>query len=73
VSGFGKIADNYDGFIVDLWGVVHDGIKVYPGVIDCLTGLQAAGKKVVFLSNAPRRAVAVGRALRAMVMIYTMA
>lgn len=66
MSGFGKIAENYDGFIVDLWGVVHDGIKVYPGVIDCLTRLKDAGKKVVFLSNAPRRAAAVARALAAM-------
>lgn len=66
MSGFGKLAENYDGFIVDLWGVVHDGIKVYPGVIDCLTRLRDAGKKVVFLSNAPRRAAAVGRALSAM-------
>jgi HAD superfamily hydrolase (TIGR01459 family) len=60
------LADNYDGFIVDLWGVVHDGIKTYPGVIDCLARLRAAEKKVVFLSNAPRRAAAVGRALAAM-------
>jgi HAD superfamily hydrolase (TIGR01459 family) len=60
------VAQNYDGFIVDLWGVVHDGIKTYPGVIDCLTRLREAGKKVVFLSNAPRRAAAIGRALAAM-------
>jgi len=45
---------------------VHDGIKTYPGVADCLTQLRAAGKKVVFLSNAPRRAAAIGRALAAM-------
>jgi HAD superfamily hydrolase (TIGR01459 family) len=61
-----NLAENYDGFIVDLWGVVHDGIKTYPGVIDCLTHLRDAGKKVVFLSNAPRRAAAIGRALAAM-------
>jgi HAD superfamily hydrolase (TIGR01459 family) len=60
------LAKNYDGFIVDLWGVVHDGIKLYPGVVDCLTQLRAAEKKVVFLSNAPRRAAAIGRALAAM-------
>jgi len=60
------LAANYDGFIVDLWGVVHDGIKTYPGVIDCLSQLRDAGKKVVFLSNAPRRAAAIGRALAAM-------
>jgi HAD superfamily hydrolase (TIGR01459 family) len=57
------LAPHYDGFIVDLWGVIHDGIKTYPGVIETLTQLRAANKKVVFLSNAPRRAAAIGRAL----------
>ena len=55
MSGFGMLAQNYDGFIVDLWGVVHDGVQPYPGVPDCLARLRAAGKPVVFLSNAPRR------------------
>ena len=66
MSGFSEVAGHYDGFIVDLWGVVHDGIKPYPGVIDCLEQLRAANKRVVFLSNAPRRAAAIGRALAGM-------
>jgi HAD superfamily hydrolase (TIGR01459 family) len=60
---FSDLAQNYDGFIVDLWGVVHDGLKTYPGAIPCLTALRDAGKPVVFLSNAPRRAAAIARAL----------
>ncbi|MBU6397553.1 MAG: TIGR01459 family HAD-type hydrolase [Rhodospirillales bacterium] len=55
MSGFGALAQNYDGFIVDLWGVVHDGHTPYPGALDCLARLKAAGKPAVFLSNAPRR------------------
>jgi HAD superfamily hydrolase (TIGR01459 family) len=66
MTGFAQLAAQYDGFIVDLWGVVHDGIKPYPGVIDCLAKLSTLNKSVVFLSNAPRRADAVGRALTAM-------
>jgi HAD superfamily hydrolase (TIGR01459 family) len=66
MRGISGIAQNYDGFIVDLWGVVHDGIKPYPGVIGCLQELRSRKKKVVFLSNAPRRAAAIGRALAAM-------
>ncbi len=50
------LADGYDALIVDLWGVMHDGLATYPGAIDCLTRLRAGGKGVVFLSNAPRRA-----------------
>ncbi len=66
MSGFGALAAGYDGFVVDLWGVVHDGIKPYPGAIDCLRRLREAGKRVVFLTNAPRRAAAIGRALAGM-------
>lgn len=56
LSGIAAIADAYDGFILDLWGVLHDGTKPIPGVLDCLTRLKKAGKRVVILSNAPRRA-----------------
>ena len=66
MSSFGQLAQNYDGFIVDLWGVVHDGVKPYPGVLDCLSRLRDAGKTVVFLSNAPRRPHAIAATLGAM-------
>src|SRR5687767_2911216 len=55
LGGIAAIRDRYDAFIVDLWGVVHDGVTPYPGVIDCLQRLRADGKQVCLLSNAPRR------------------
>jgi len=66
MTGFAALAENYDGFIVDLWGVVHDGVKPYPGVLDCLARLRAAGKPVVFLSNAPRRPSGIAQTLTGM-------
>lgn len=66
MSGFAALAGDYDGFIVDLWGVVHDGVTLYPGALDCLTRLRAAGKRVVFLSNAPRRPAGIAAALAGM-------
>ena len=59
IDGIGEIADGYDGFILDLWGVLHDGMGPYPGVLDALRRLKAAGKRLVILSNAPRRAAPV--------------
>ena len=44
LRGMRDIADNYDGYVVDLWGVVHDGIAVFPGVIETLEKLRAAGR-----------------------------
>jgi HAD superfamily hydrolase (TIGR01459 family) len=48
------IITNYDALIVDLWGVIHDGDKLYPNVADTLRVLYELRKPVLFLSNAPR-------------------
>ncbi len=56
--GLSAIVDNYDAFVIDLWGTLHDGVAVYPGAVDCLRLLAETGKPAVFLSNAPRRSAA---------------
>ncbi len=56
ITGLSDIAARYDGFVVDLWGVMHDGVTAFPEALDCLTELRARGKGVAILSNAPRRA-----------------
>ncbi len=55
LAGVGPLAPRYDSFILDLWGVVHDGIAPVPGAVDCMRALIRAGKKIALLSNAPRR------------------
>jgi HAD superfamily hydrolase (TIGR01459 family) len=56
LDGIAELADRYDGFVLDLWGVVHNGRELYPGVREALAELKARGKGVAFLTNAPRRA-----------------
>ncbi len=56
LPGLSALADRYDAFVLDLWGVVHDGVTAYPGATDALAALKAAGKRTVLLTNAPRRA-----------------
>ncbi|OAN50186.1 HAD family hydrolase [Paramagnetospirillum marisnigri] len=56
ISGLSRLEEAYDGFILDLWGVIHDGVEAYPGVAEALAGLKRAGKRTIMLSNAPRRA-----------------
>lgn len=60
------IADRYDGFILDLWGLIHDGETPYAPARDTLAALQAAGKKTLLLSNAPRRGYALIEAMARM-------
>ncbi|MCD6034354.1 MAG: HAD-superfamily subfamily hydrolase, hypothetical 3:HAD-superfamily hydrolase, subfamily [Rickettsiales bacterium] len=55
-SSIRECIDQYDAFIVDLWGVIHDGMALYSGAHETLEYIHKAGKRVIFLSNAPRRA-----------------
>ena len=57
--GLSALASDYEAFIVDLWGVMHDGVTAFPEAVACLEQLKAHGKRVLILSNAPRRAAAV--------------
>jgi HAD superfamily hydrolase (TIGR01459 family) len=66
LDGFAPLAARYAGFILDLWGVIHDGVAPYPGAVDCLRRLRDAGKRVVLLSNAPRRAAVAAEAMLGM-------
>lgn len=55
LPGIGPLMERYDGLVLDLWGVIHDGRTIFPWVNDTLARLRQAGKRVVLLSNAPRR------------------
>ena len=63
ISGIREIADDFDGFILDLWGLIHDGEKPYPPAAETLRALRDAGKRTLLLSNAPRRAHALIEAM----------
>ena len=55
LPGLASVAGRYDAFVLDLWGCVHDGLKPYPLVPETLAAMRAAGKRVLMLSNVPRR------------------
>jgi HAD superfamily hydrolase (TIGR01459 family) len=61
LAGVRALAPRYDGFILDLWGVVHNGLAPIPGAVDCMHVLIGGGKSIALLSNAPRRADDVAR------------
>ncbi len=65
LAGLSEVAADYDGFILDLWGVIHDGERLYPGTAPCLEALRTRGKRTVLLSNAPRRIAVIERQLSA--------
>src|SRR5262249_36124916 len=54
-QGLYELMDSYDGFIMDQWGVLHNGIQPYDGVIDSLNHLKQRKKQVIILSNSAKR------------------
>ena len=56
VSEFRQLTAHYELLIVDLWGVIHDGSEAYPNILETIEYLNQKNKRIVFLSNAPRRA-----------------
>jgi HAD superfamily hydrolase (TIGR01459 family) len=54
ISGLSEIIDSYDYFIIDIWGVLHDGTLAYRASKDALSFLNDNKKNILLLSNAPR-------------------
>lgn len=53
------LADEFDGFLVDLDGVVWVGRELVPGAAEALRELLDAGKEVVFVTNNPGKPASV--------------
>ncbi|MCM8556937.1 TIGR01459 family HAD-type hydrolase [Sphingomicrobium sediminis] len=57
---------SYRTILCDVWGVIHDGGSLFPGVARRFERWAEEGRKVVILTNAPRPADRVERELEAM-------
>ena len=53
-KGLREIAENFDLFYIDIWGVLHNGIKLNQDAVNVLYELDKLGKEYVLLTNAPR-------------------
>ena len=53
-EGLRSIADNYDLFYIDLWGVVHNGVSLHNEAIKSLREISNKNKNYILLTNAPR-------------------
>jgi glycerol-1-phosphatase len=45
------LADSFDGFLIDLDGVVWEGREFLPEAVEALQELSAAGKEIVYVTN----------------------
>ena len=63
MSALDQAAASYRAILCDIWGVVHDGARLLPGVAERLLAWKADGKRIILLTNAPRPASSVQRGL----------
>ncbi len=55
-QGISDLSDSYSAFILDQYGVLHNGERPFDGVVECLTELKNRRKMVILLSNSSKRA-----------------
>ena len=63
IETISNIENKYSTFLIDLWGVVHNGIEIFPNILDVLEKLKKNEKKIIFITNAPRRAMVIEKQL----------
>ena len=57
INSFSEILDKYDFFILDQWGVMHDGHKGYKNAINAINKLIIENKKLIIISNSSKRKI----------------
>ena len=53
----------YDVFFFDLYGVTHNGVELFPDILNVLKKIKSLKKKVFFISNAPRKSIKIKKFL----------
>jgi HAD superfamily hydrolase (TIGR01459 family) len=64
MSYWDSIDPKYRLILCDVWGVIHNGVELYPGAAERLRRWREEGRCVILLTNAPRTEDAVEQQLR---------
>ena len=57
INSFSEISDKYNLFILDQWGVMHDGHYGYDHAIDAVKHLIYKNKQLIIISNSSKRRI----------------
>ena len=63
MSFWDRLDPQYRAIFCDVWGVVHDGVRLYPFAAERLRGWRGEGRRVILVTNAPRTAESVEQQL----------
>lgn len=54
IDGVSALAARYDALLCDAWGVIHNGVELFPGAAEAMIRFREGGRAIVILTNAPR-------------------
>ena len=57
IKGLKEIYHKYEVFFIDLWGVIHNGIQLYPGAIEVLEELFKLKKQVKKIDSSKKNSL----------------
>ncbi len=65
LDGLSGLAPRYDAWLCDVWGVLHDGVRVFDAAAETCRAYRAQGGTILLVSNSPRPAARVVQQLDA--------
>jgi len=55
IDGINEVINKYDVFILDQWGVIHNGDQAYKDAVKTVDYLKRNNKKIIIISNSSKR------------------
>lgn len=59
LTGVAEISQNREAWFCDVWGVLYDGLEVFPSAIEACGNFMRGGGQVILISNSPKTSTAV--------------
>jgi HAD superfamily hydrolase (TIGR01459 family) len=66
LGSIGELGESYAAWLVDIWGVMHNGVRAFPPAVDATSRFREQGGIVVLLSNSPRPSEGLQRQLHSL-------
>lgn len=63
IADIADVSGAFDVWFLDIWGVLHNGVRPYPGAVHAAQKFRSRGGSVVLVSNSPRPRAGVARQL----------
>lgn len=66
IGSIAELGSEYTAWLVDIWGVMHNGLRAFPPAVEATRRFRQQGGIVVLLSNSPRPAASLQHQLKSL-------